>query len=367
MGRTERWAAVLVAAGLLVAACSSGGSGARSPAPTTTSSPPTEPSTTTTSTSTTTTSSVPAAPAVPVAPEVGLPDPTGQSLTRPALWVKIENTVEARPQTGLGQADVVYEQVTEGGITRFISLFNSQIPDVVGPIRSTRAMDSDVVAPLNGVFAYSGGIPQSVKLINQAPVAAVDETAAGDAMFRDRTKHAPHNLYGRPNELLAHGEGQRMPIPPLFTYLAPGQSFAGEPVEAFSVGFDAPYGPTYTYDAASGGWLRSIGSKPFVDESGQQIAPTNVIVQFVPCCIDVPEGGIYLTVGSGEAWIFSNGKLVRGTWSRDDRSQVTKFTDANNQLVSLTPGRTWVEFVPDGVDVSVVPPDVSVSPSTSTG
>ena len=262
---------------------------------------------------------------------------------------------------------MVYEQVTEGGITRFISLFNSTIPDVVGPIRSTRAMDSDVVAPLGGVFAYSGGIPQSVTLINQAPVAAVDETAAGAAMFRDRTKRPPHNLYGRANELLQHGEGQRVPIPPLFAYLPPGQAFTGEPVQSFTVGFDAPYGPTYTYEPASGGWSRSIGSTPFVDESGQDIAPANVIVQFVSCCIDVPEGGIYLTVGSGEAWVFSNGKMVRGTWSRDDRSQVTRFTDVNHQPILLTPGRTWVEFVPDGIDVSVAPPDTSVSPPTSTG
>ncbi|HKA03850.1 MAG TPA: DUF3048 domain-containing protein, partial [Acidimicrobiales bacterium] len=127
---------------------------------------PTTVPTTTTTQATTTTSPPTTAAAVPVAPEVGLPDPTGESLTRPALWVKIENTPEARPQSGLDQADVVYEQVTEAGITRFITLFNSEVPDVVGPIRSTRAMDSDVVSPLGGVFAYSGGIPQSVNLIS---------------------------------------------------------------------------------------------------------------------------------------------------------------------------------------------------------
>src|SRR3954453_5293491 len=132
------------------------------------------------------------------------------------------------------------------------------MPDVIGPIRSTRAMDSDVVAPLGGVFAYSGGIPQSVKLISQAPVAAVNETAAGAAMFRDRTKRAPHNLYGRGNDLLQLGAGQHVPVPQLFSYLPPGQAIAGEPVAAFTVGFDDPYGPTYTYDAASGLWPRSI-------------------------------------------------------------------------------------------------------------
>src|SRR4051812_38776619 len=215
MGRRSWWLPVLLAGALGASACSGGAHGARATVPAaTTSVPATEPPTTTTTVAaSTTTASV--APAVPVAPELGLPDPTGQSLTRPALWVKIENTPEARPQSGLDQADVVYEQVTEGGITRFISLFNAQIPDVVGPIRSTRAMDSDVASPLGGVFAFSGGIPQSVALITHAPVAAVDETAARGAMFRDRSQRAPHNLYGHGQDLLALGSGQPTPVPPL--------------------------------------------------------------------------------------------------------------------------------------------------------
>jgi len=337
--------------GLGAAACSSG---SQKSAPITV--PVAAPETSTTAATTTTVASTAppstAAPQ-PTAPELGLPDPSGESLTRPALWVKVENTPEARPQTGLAQADVVFEQVTEGGITRFITLFNSQIPDVVGPIRSTRAMDSDVAAPLGGVFVYSGGIAQSVELITHAPVAAVDETRAGPAMFRDRTKRAPHNLYAHGPDLLPLGADQPVPVPALFSYLPAGQAFAGDPVSAFTVDFDPPYGPTYTIDPSSGRWDRSIGSTPFVDTSGEQVAPTNVIVQFVPCCLPVPEGGIYLTVGSGEAWVFSNGKVQRGTWSRDDRSQVTRFLDANNQPIRLSPGSTWVEFVPNGVNVEV--------------
>jgi hypothetical protein len=276
--------------------------------------------------------------------------------------VKIENTPPARPQTGLEVADVVYEQVTEAGITRFLALFNSQIPDVLGPIRSTRAMDSDVVVPLGGVFTYSGGIPQSVYLITHAPVAAVDETAAGPAMFRDRTRRAPHNLYGHGGLLLTHGGGQPVPIRPLFSYLPAGQKFSGAPVTSFTVGFDWPYTPTYYFDAATHTWLRSIGLTPFVAASGAQIAPTNVIVQFVPCCLPVPEGGIYLTVGSGAAWVFSDGKVVRGTWSRTDRSQVTSFLDANKKPIRLNPGRTWVEFVPNGVSVTVNPASSTPAP-----
>jgi hypothetical protein len=360
--RSSRLVLGVVVAGL-VAACSSGTNAAAPTVPSTT----TEPSTTTTASTTlaTTTSPAPTAPPAPVAPELGLPDPTGESLSRPALWVKIENTPEARPQTGLDEADVVYEQVTEAGITRFITLFNSQLPDALGPIRSTRAMDSDVVAPLGGVFAYSGGIPQSVDLINHAPVDAVDETRAAAAMFRDRSQRAPHNLYGRAGDLVALGGDQPRPIPPLFSYLAAGQAFAGDPVSAVRVDFDAPYAPIYTFDPSSHTWLRSIGFTPFTAASGQQIAPTNVIVQFVPCCLPVPEGGIYMTVGTGEAWVFSDGKMVKGTWTRNDRSEVTMFLDDNNQPIRLNPGRTWVEFVPNGDNVDVLPPS-DATPPTST-
>jgi hypothetical protein len=293
----------------------------------------------------------------PVAPETGLVDPGGQSLGRPALWVKIENTPPARPQAGLSVADVVYEEVTEGGITRFVALFNSLIPDVVGPIRSVRVMDPDVVAPVGGVFVYSGGIQPTVDLINAAPVNAVDETNAGGAMFRDTSRSAPHNLYGRGPALVALG-AKPLPIPPLFGYLPPGAQFVGDPVESLTVGYDPGYAVSYAYDAASTTWRRSMDGAPFVDTSGQQIAPANVIVQFVACCLDGYEGARYQTVGSGDAWVFSAGRVMKGRWQRDDRSQVTRLVGPSRNPIALTPGRTWVEFVPvgDTVDVVSAPP-----------
>jgi hypothetical protein len=344
----------LAAAALLtvvLAACG-GGSDAATPKSVTT-----EPATTTT------------APPPPTAPETGLPDPGGQSLTRPALWVKIENTPDARPQAGLASADVVYEQITEGDITRFIALFNSKIPDVVGPIRSVRVMDADVVSPLGGIFAYSGGVPETVDLINAAPVNAVDENKAGSAMFRDNNKVAPHNLYGRGPGLLALG-GKPVPIPPLFEYVSHDAKFSGEGVASVNVGFPSGYSVDYTYDPAFNTWRRSMSGAAFVDTSGAPVAPTNVVVQFVGCCVDGFEGARYQTVGQGEAWVFSNGQLVKGTWQRSDRTQVTKFLDANGQPIKLTPGRTWVEFAPTGTPVNVVPapppPTAAPTPAPTT-
>ena len=306
----------------------------------------------------------------PVAPLTGQPDPSGQTLTKPSLAVKIENTPEARPQTGLDQADVVYEEVTEAGITRFIAVFNSNIPPIVGPVRSVRIMDPDLLAPLGGIFVYSGGIQETVSALNSTPgVNAIVDTGADPALFRDHTKVAPHNLYGHTDQLLARG-GKPIPITPLFHYVATGTQFTGNPVQTFTVKYDSLYAPTYTWDPASATWKRSVGLTPFMDSDGTQVAPNNVVVQFVGCCLPSPEGGNFQTVGNGDAWFFSNGQLVEGKWSRTDRTQPIQYTDINGQPMRLTPGKTWVELVQaigySGALVNVTPAASAAPPTPTT-
>lgn len=315
---------------------------------------------TTTTTAPTTTTSAP-----PIAPLTGLPDPTGASLTRAALSVKIENTPEARPQSGLAQADVVYEEVVEGGITRFWAVFSSGAPATVGPIRSVRLMDPDIITPIGGVVAFSGGTPDNVALVKACPVVTVDENNAGDAFFRDSERNAPHNLYGRTDQLWARG-GEPVPPRPLFTYLAAGTPLGGEPVASFHVGLSPGYDPTYTFDAASHGWKRSYGDTPFVDVTGTQIAPTTVIVQFV----NYPAGSEGELVGGGDAWIFSDGQLIKGFWGKPDAATPTRFTNAFGVPQSIVPGHTLVELAPLSTVVDVVagptPPPTTAAPTTTT-
>ncbi|MGH9031003.1 MAG: DUF3048 domain-containing protein [Acidimicrobiia bacterium] len=315
----------------------------------------------------TTTTTMPPPPPPPVAPLTGVVDPSGASLARPVLNVKIENAPDARPQAGLELADVVYEEVVEGGITRFLVLYNSIVPDVVGPIRSVRDMDPYIVWPLGGVFAYSGGAPGPDAAIREAPVNPVDESATGTAMFRDGGRAAPHNLFGYGQPLFDRG-GQPAPPPALFTYLAPGETIVGEAVLAARVGFQAGYDPTWTYDPSTNTWLRSYGLDPFLTASGAQVAPVNVVVQF----IDYPGYSQGNTVGGGDAWVFSAGQLVRGKWLRGSREEITYFVDAAGQPIKLTPGPTWVELVPLGAAVDVVPapppppPPPTTAPPTTT-
>jgi hypothetical protein len=306
------------------------------------------------------------APPPPNAPLTGVPDPTGLSITRPALEVKIENAPEARPQAGLEAADVVYEEVVEGGITRFLVIFNSTVPEPIGPIRSVRDMDPYIVWPLGGVFAFSGGAPGPVAAIREAPVNIQDETAAGDAMFRDSGRAAPHDLFGHTQMLFDRG-GAPVPPLPLFTYLGPGEAFVGEPVVQTRLGFSAGYDPTYSYDAATGLWNRSYGLEPFVAASGEQIAPANVVVQF----IEYPAYSQGNTVGEGDAWVFAGGQLVRGRWIRPTRDAPAQYVDAAGVPIKLVPGRTWVELLPIGATVDAVappppPPTSAPAPTTTT-
>ncbi|MFN8026351.1 MAG: DUF3048 domain-containing protein [Acidimicrobiia bacterium] len=350
----SRWGTAV--AGLLVlttalAACGGGGDDKKAVKRTTT----------TASTSTTTTVKI------PIAPLTGLQDPSGASLTRPALSIKVENTPDARPQASIDQADVVYEEEVEGGITRFVTMWNSTVPETVGPVRSVRAEDPDIVWPLGGIFAYSGGAQVNVDAINAAPVKAVDESSAGAAMERNAAgqppRDAPHNLYAHPQALFDLG-GTPVPSPALFSYLAPETLVTGPGVLGMHVNFDSGYDVQWDWDPSTKTWLRSQDGQPFVTSAGARVAPTNVVVQYTPYSGDA-EGQ---TVGEGDVWIFTDGVVRVGRWVRPDKTKPATYVDAAGQPILLKPGRTWVELLPVGrtVDIAPGPPVTTAPPATTT-
>src|ERR1700722_9037954 len=224
----------------------------------------------TTITTTTTTS-----PQLPIAPLSGLPDSSGLSQKRPALTIKVENTPEALPQWGIDQADVVYEEIVNGGITRLATIFNSHAPAKVGPVRSVRPTDTQIVWPLRGIFAYSGGAPYAVASISTAPVKLIDESSAGTAMFRDPDLYPPHNLFAVAPLLFAFG-GTPVPPPPLFNYLSAKQTAGGTTVASFVVPFPSYYPVTWTWDSASSSWDRTLFGKADVTGTGVRESPKNV-------------------------------------------------------------------------------------------
>ena len=313
--------------------------------------------------STTTTTKPP-----PVAPLTGLPDPTGVAQTRPLVSIKIDNDSNlARPQTGIDQADIVWDEVVEGQGTRFLAMFQSQAPEVVGPVRSVRLTDPLIVWPFGGVFAYSGGAKYAVDGISLAPVKRIDESAAGAAMFRDSSRKPPHNLYARPPQLFGMG-GEPVPPPPAFDYVDAKTKQTVVAATSVRIGFSAEFAPTYTWDGASGSWLRSTRDGPFMTKSGAQIAPKNVVV------LSVVYGGAGLgeigaeaqLVGSGPLKVFTAGGVVDGTWKHTDKTARFELVDVNGAPIRLTPGSTWVELPDTSYPIDVVsPPPPTDSPSTT--
>lgn len=304
--------------------------------------------TTTTTTSIATTSiattSLPPKKQIPVAPLTGLSDPKEVTKNRSALTIKIDNTPQAVPQAGVQDADVVYEEVVEGGITRLAAIFNSQLPTLVGPVRSVRRTDREIVFPIGGIFAYSGGAQYAVKSIETAPVKLYDESNSGPAMFRISTRYPPHNLFANA-ALLMKKDGTPRPPPALFSYSSSHKAY-GPKVRSFVVGFGSGYAATYTWNSKTVSWDRSIFGSPDVSANGVRIAPKNVIVMTVHYIGGVGVIDSYAQMrGTGPVEVFTRGTVQRGTWSRGSLRQRTVFRNSSGKVIDLTPGRTWVELI----------------------
>jgi hypothetical protein len=331
----KRLAAAAAVLSLIVAGCGGG----KKAAPTTTTS--TIPTTTTTT-------------APPLAILTGLPIADVADRDRPVLVVKVENAPEARPQSGIDKADVVYEEVVEGGIVRFLCVFQSQDAAEVGPVRSVRPVDPDIVSPLGGLFAYSGGAPQFVKLIKQAPVRLVGFDEDTGAYFKKAGKAAPHNLYTSTKKLYEKAKSTDKVPPPLFTFGTP----TGTAVVHASVPMSSQTAVDWDWDAASKRWKRTTNGTAHVTADGAPLAFANVIVQYVrytntssrdPAGNPVPIASV---IGTGQAAVLSGGTLLSATWTKHSATDVTAFTDAQGLPVNLTAGPTWIMLAPVGTQIT---------------
>lgn len=276
-------------------------------------------------------------------------------VNRPALAIKVENSREARPQTGLEYTDVVWEEVVEGGITRYIAVYHSQVPEAVGPIRSVRPMDANIIAPLAGLMVFSGGQPPFVQSVRDVGLQVVEEGSPG--LYRTKDRRAPHNVFGTPATILEQADATHQDSPKgefLFAADAATASaaVAGAPTASIAVVMSSSSRPSWAWDAASGRFLRSEGTTPAVSSTGAQLGATNVVLLRVdvvntpfldPAGTPVPET---LVIGSGEAVIATGGKSVAATWTKPDAATPFSLTAADGTPITLAPGNTWVELVP---------------------
>ena len=279
----------------------------------------------------------------------GRPNPHGNN--RAALVVKIDNVPRARPQAGINDADVVYVELVEGGATRYAAVFHSEEVGTVGPVRSMRTTDINLLRALNRpLFANSGGNPRTTNAINASPLVNIGHaTGAGGAYYRNNSRSAPHNLFSSTGALRRAGGTAGGAPPELFTIRRPGTP---NPNKAFDAsGVRVNYRSTsVTYDWNGSGWARSQDGRATVDTAGVRTAPETVIVQFTPYGVSPadarsPEAN---TIGRGRAWIFTEGNLIRGSWSKPTANAVTLYRDSDGNTIELLPGRVWVELPKPG-------------------
>ena len=327
---------VLLAFLLVVGACSSGD----------------EPTTTTQAAiagdTTTTTSLPPVLVDQAVWPLTGLSTDGVDATTAPVLIVKIDNTVSSRPQSGLAGADVVFDVLVEGGVSRFLAVFQSNVPDEIGPVRSAREVDPKIIEPFGALFAYSGGQDFVVTRVRSVATDVGFPRLGDAAYYRSADRPAPYDVILRTVDVL-DTESLGLPTALLFGDFPDS---VGAPATEITLSLSNLNEVGYIY--ANGGYERSVGGEPHLDATDERITATNVAVVFVD---QLPTGRTdsagspvpdYDVVGSGIAAVFRDGKVIEGTWQRSTTADLFAFVDENGNQIPLAPGTTWIEVVPNG-------------------
>jgi Protein of unknown function (DUF3048) N-terminal domain/Protein of unknown function (DUF3048) C-terminal domain len=296
-------------------------------------------------------------------PLTGQPAPSGSIPQRPALAVKVDNYAAARPQAGLDMADVVFEEPVEGGITRYVAVFQCQSAGTVGPIRSARNIDIGILGEFGRPLLVSvGGIDPVLANIASSPIIENDLRTNSSVALNPPERVAPYDTYATISSLWGLQPTQTTPPAPVFQFskIVP----SGPPAASIAIPFSSNSNVVWNYDPTTGEYLRSYGSSPDLLNDGTQNAAVNVIVQVIQVTygpwLENDVGGLEVQANlyedaSGVADIFRNGVEVTGTWERDALGQPTQFLDAAGVPIPLQPGRTWVELVPSTVAVTVTP------------
>jgi hypothetical protein len=274
--------------------------------------------------------------------------------------VVIENYPDARPQSGLNQADLVYETFAEGGITRFLAVFQTADYKEIGPVRSARPYFVEWAASYKAIFAHVGGSIDALNLIPKTAVLDMNQFYNANAFWRDNNRYAPHNVYTTVAKLYQAAQGKNQPTTdssvPSFVFKKDIETKLRPVASAFTVNFNYDYAATWTYNPKDNYYYRSMLGVPQTDRlSKEQIKAKNVLIGYSEFSYGINSDGKQKvdirTTGSGNAVIAVDGTRTSGTWRRPTSSSILRFYDANGLEVKLNPGTTWIDFVPTATQI----------------
>jgi len=290
------------------------------------------------------------------APLTGLPV-SGDSGGRAFLFT-VENSPAARPQSGLEQADLVYEVLAEGEITRFLAVYQSEHPQVIGPVRSMRPYFAEIGVGLDAVLVHAGWSQDGMNMMVKLKADHMDGVYADGAVFwRFKDRKAPHNLYTsweKVQQGFARHKFRAAWKNPGLLFAEAGEETTGGsdsaawgPAGSVTIPYLMGYKVSYEYDAEAGVYKRFMDDKPHEDkESGKQLTAANVIVMEADHRVLDKAGRRAVDVNSsGNAVLIQQGRERKATWSRND-GVIRVFADGKE--LPLIPGKTWVQIVPKG-------------------
>lgn len=273
---------------------------------------------------------------------------------RPVYAVQIENSPEARPQSGLRDADIVSEAVAEGGITRFNALYHDNVPADLGPVRSLRPYYIDWFLPYDAAIVHAGGSAEALADVRALGLKDMDSVPG--IMRRISSRYSPHNYYTTGQQVL-NLANQRGYTSSVAASLPRKEAAPAEVPTAGTVNLkisSALYNVVFAYDKASNTYLRAQGGAAHIDAvSGQQIAPSVVIVPVMSKSIHPDRVHTkYGTTGSGKVYVFQDGTVTEGIWTKPDRRAQWQLTDAAGQPIKLNPGQTWFTMIDSAAGVT---------------
>lgn len=295
---------------------------------------------------------------------------TGLPTDQPArtLVVQLDNEPGARPQVGIGSADIVYEvELYNGGYTRYTAVFNDSVPELVEAVRSARIVNADIYTEYNGAFVHFGGQRYEGSSVydyfgtlhfgKRWDGLSYDNGSDTSDFYRDRRRKAPNNVVCKLHNLLDKTDWTDITCTSPLKFNAEFTVPAGDDVTNFRVPYRDSYSPSYVWDAAANKYQRFYNGNAFVDgETGEQVLVDNVIVQSMDYAwysgeSDRPK---VTTVGSGKCHYFIGGKHFTGTWVRESLSAPTTYLDDAGNEVRFNPGTTYIQTLKSEKDVEIL-------------